>query len=315
MYKEVNGKLTKRFAYAVGMFPDPKKKKATYLDGCILAALGLKRQKTEADIICFVTPDISKADRDKLNVVFDKVLVVPYISPYKMESADKKKYETILIDKKLFKNCHNYTKEHPYVHVFFKLHIFNPKLFPYEKVCFVDSDLVPLNYYDSLFTIDCPAGFIEFRKKKPWIRSYNWDRCDFIKHGELIPKELTDIDTKSGADINAGLLLIKPDQKQYDEMMESLVNEYDTQNNEFMKEKKQLYELEEHFKKVDEEEYRKRKEEELQGLREKMVSDEKERGADAARLVQAFWKGILQREDYQKQKRGKKGKGGKKGKK
>ena len=26
--------------------------------------------------------------------------------------------------------------------VFFKIHIFNPKLFPYEKVCFVDSDLV-----------------------------------------------------------------------------------------------------------------------------------------------------------------------------
>ena len=46
MHKE-NGK--KRFAYAVGMFPDPKKKKATYLDGCILAALGLRRQKTEAD--------------------------------------------------------------------------------------------------------------------------------------------------------------------------------------------------------------------------------------------------------------------------
>ena len=33
-----------------------------------MAALGLRRQKTEADIICFITPDISKADRDKLNV-------------------------------------------------------------------------------------------------------------------------------------------------------------------------------------------------------------------------------------------------------
>ena len=47
----------------------------------------------------------------------------------------------------------NYTKEHPYSHVFFKLHIFNPEYFPYEKVCFVDSDLVPLNYYDSLFML------------------------------------------------------------------------------------------------------------------------------------------------------------------
>ena len=34
-----------RFAYAFGMFPNPKTGKASYLDGCILGALGLKRQK------------------------------------------------------------------------------------------------------------------------------------------------------------------------------------------------------------------------------------------------------------------------------
>ena len=43
----------KRFAYAIGMFPNPKNGKAAYLDGCILAALGLKRQKTNADVIFF----------------------------------------------------------------------------------------------------------------------------------------------------------------------------------------------------------------------------------------------------------------------
>ena len=78
-----NGK--RKFAYAVGMFPNPKNGKAAYLDGCILAALGLKRQGTNADVICFITPDISKADKSKLEVVFDKVIYVPYISPYKMK--------------------------------------------------------------------------------------------------------------------------------------------------------------------------------------------------------------------------------------
>ena len=34
--------MVKKVAYAVGMFPNPKNKKPTYLDGCILAALGLK---------------------------------------------------------------------------------------------------------------------------------------------------------------------------------------------------------------------------------------------------------------------------------
>ena len=160
----------KQFAYAIGMFPNPKNGKAAYLDGCILAALGLKRQGTNADVICFITHDISLKDKKKLEVVFDKVIYVPYISPYDMGGEGDLK--TIMINKDLFDNCPNYTKNHPYVHVFFKLHIFNPKLFPYKKVCFVDSDLVPLNYYDSLFMVDCPAGFVEYRKKAPYLESH-----------------------------------------------------------------------------------------------------------------------------------------------
>ena len=130
--------------------------------------------------------------------------------------------KTIMINKDIFKNCDGYTKNHPYVHVFFKLHIFNPELFPYEKVCFVDSDLVPLNYYDSLFTLNTPAGFVEYRKKPPYLESYQWDRCDYLEHGKLIPKEITDVDKPTGADVNAGLLLIKPNKKEYDEMIKEL---------------------------------------------------------------------------------------------
>ena len=212
----------KKFAYAVGMFPNPKNGKAAYLDGCILTALGLKRQKTNADVVCFITHDINKKDKKKLEVVFDKVIYVPYISPYDM--GGKGDLKTIMMDPEIFKNCPNYTKNHPYVHVFFKLHIFNPDLFPYEKVCFVDSDLVPLNYYDSLFMLDTPAGFVEYRKRIPYLESYNWDRCDFLTHGEKIPKELTDIDKKTGADVNAGLLLVKPDKKEYNSMIKEITS-------------------------------------------------------------------------------------------
>ena len=230
------GQKRKRFAYAVGMFPNPKDGKPSYLDGCILAALGLKRQQTNADVICFVTPDMEgdfddKGERldkkkkkgekvrnyiEELNEVFDEVIVVPYISPYDMGD------DTIMMDKDIFKNCPNYTKKHPYAHVFFKLHIFNPDLFPYEKVCFVDSDLVPINYYDSLFMLECPAGFVEYRKKWPYLDAFNWDRCDYLEHGKPIPAHITDIDKKSGADVNAGLLLIKPDKDVYNEMIEEL---------------------------------------------------------------------------------------------
>ena len=220
-------KKKKKFAYAVGMFPAPKTGKAAYLDGCLLAALGLKRQKTNADVICFITHDISKNDKEKLEVVFDKVIYVPYISPYDM--GGKGKLKTILINKDLFNNCPpSYTKEHPYVHVFFKLHIFNPNLFPYEKVCFIDSDLVPLNYYDSLFMLNCPAGFVEYRKKWPYLEAHNWDRCDYLEHGKIIPKAMTDIDKKTGADVNAGLLLIKPDINEYNSMIQELTSPLNT---------------------------------------------------------------------------------------
>ena len=211
-----------KFAYAFGMFPFPKTGKAAYLDGCILGALGLKRQAVNADIICFVTPDINLQDRMKLSVVFDKVIRVPYISPYKMSDDGDDSLKTIMMDPKIFTNCNNYTKMHPYTHVFFKLHIFNPDLFPYEKVCFVDSDLVPMNYYDSLFMLDTPAGWVEYRKKFPYKDSYAWDRCDFLKHGEPIPKIFTDVDTPGGADVNAGLMVITPNKKEYNSMIRQI---------------------------------------------------------------------------------------------
>ena len=216
----------KQYAYAFGLFPNPKTGKSSYLDGCILGALGLKRQKTLADIICFVTYDVNEDDIKKLEVVFDKVIRVPYISPFDMGGEGE--FKTIMMDKDIFKNCKNYTKNHPYSHVFFKLHIFNPELFPYKKVCFVDSDLVPLNYYDSLFMLKTPAGWVEYRKKFPYLESFNWDRCDFLKHGHQIPKLFTDINKPGGADVNAGLLVISPNKKEYDAMIKELTSPLNT---------------------------------------------------------------------------------------
>ena len=95
----------KKFAYAIGMFPNPKTGKAAYLDGCILAGLGLKRQNTNADVVCFITHDISKKDKQKLEVVFDRVIYVPYISPYDM--GGKGDLKTIMMDPEIFKNCPN----------------------------------------------------------------------------------------------------------------------------------------------------------------------------------------------------------------
>ena len=43
----INKQGDKRFAYVVAMFPNPSNGKATYLDGCVLAAVGLRRQQRD----------------------------------------------------------------------------------------------------------------------------------------------------------------------------------------------------------------------------------------------------------------------------
>ena len=56
--------------------------------------------------------------------------------------------------------------------MFFSSYIYStPNCSPYEKVCFVDSDLRSMNYYDSLFMLETPAGWVEYRKKFPYKES------------------------------------------------------------------------------------------------------------------------------------------------
>ena len=81
-----------------------------------------------------------------------------------------------------------------------------------------------MNYYDSLFMLNTPAGWVEYRKKWPFQKSFHWDRCDYLKHGELIPKIFTDIGTKGASDINAGLLIISPNKKEYNDIIKEITS-------------------------------------------------------------------------------------------
>ena len=43
-----------------------------------------------------------------------------------------------------------------------------------------------------------------------------------VKHGEVIPKNLTDIENIYASDINASLLIVEPNQATFDEMISEL---------------------------------------------------------------------------------------------
>jgi len=96
---------------------------------------------------------------------------------------------------------------------------------------------------------------------------------------------------------------------------EMAVNLNETQEG-YKKEQKQLMELKEHFSKVEAEKECIAQEEGLSEARRSKLDYEKSRRGEASALVQAFWRGIIQREQYQIMKKNKKKKGGaKKGKK
>jgi DNA repair exonuclease SbcCD ATPase subunit len=117
---------------------------------------------------------------------------------------------------------------------------------------------------------------------------------------------------------------LKSKAKRYTQDVGALINEYDEtikdraqQHNEktiaYTNEIKQLNELTDHFKKVDQEKATIEAEEALVDVRRKKRDDDKKRKDAASALVQAFWRGIIQREGYAQMKKSKKkGGGGKK---
>jgi len=99
----------------------------------------------------------------------------------------------------------------------------------------------------------------------------------------------------------------------YDTRIEDMMNDYESNVNDFDKERKQLTELEEHFAKVDAEKLREQQEAQIEQARQTKRDEEERRLNDMATLVQAYWKAINVREAFVKEMKAKKKKGGKKG--
>lgn len=229
-----------KYAYITLFFPgyDSKMNKHyNYLIGTLLVAYMLKnfpqnyslhrkgKNGTKAKIICMITPDVEQHIIDILKMYYDDVVIVPYIT-----------WNENALPKEIVNNKNNYIKindvskgninsMHVYSKVFTKLNIFNKELFPFEKVILLDTDLFPLGHYDTLFSIDAPAGCLEHRRlqiNELGIGSWGFDRGQFAKHGKPIPKNLTDIENVFASDVNASLLIIEPNKNSFDEMIQQL---------------------------------------------------------------------------------------------
>lgn len=207
------------YTYITLLFPN-KKKECTYLDGALLMALGLRKQNVKHKIICMVTPDVSEEVINILKILYDDIIIVDYISPLSFSGI---KIIPNIFSKKDYTDDNNFTEM---CKVFTKLHIFNSELFPYDKVIFIDNDLIPISNFDELFELSTPAGWLEQIKELntgegPYYTRV-WDLWENIPQGTLIPKELTEIYKIPGRSINAGLLVIKPDKIKFDYFIKEL---------------------------------------------------------------------------------------------
>merc|ERR1712113_1326464 len=114
--------------------------------------------------------------------------------------------------------------------------------------------------------------------------------------------------------------------KRYEMDVETVIKAYDVQVKEmaynlsehqelYKKDQRQLNELKEHFEKVDEEKACISAEEAIADARRHKMETEKNRRNEDAALIQAVWRGIIQREQFTAMKKNKKKKGGGKKKK
>jgi hypothetical protein len=217
---------SEEYAYVCLYFPG---KNNAYLLPTLLAAHLLKTQPhsysraakqwtgTRAKVVCMVTPDVTPSTRELILSCYDDIVEVPYITWNKNLKVSSIEITDITRG--------HVSSDHVYSNVFTKLHIFDSRLFPYRKVILLDSDLFALAYFDTLFSLDTPAGWLEHRRvqtKCHGLGSWNSDRGNMIRHGEKVPHEMTNLENNFSSDINASLYVVEPDHSTFERMIELL---------------------------------------------------------------------------------------------
>ena len=180
---------------------------------------------TRAKVICMITPDVTEAERRTLSLIYDELKVVGYITWDKsVTSKDRRNIQVEDISRGHIDQNNAYSK------VLTKLWIFDSVTFPFKKVVLLDSDLFPTGYYDSLFSLQTPAGWLEHQHGQSGdlgCSSWIHDRGSRLRHGDRIPQDLTDSINFHSSDVNASLYVVKPDHQVFKNMIRQLQQRID----------------------------------------------------------------------------------------
>lgn len=184
-------------------------------------------KQEQPSIICMITEDVSHQAQTLLAKCFDQVILVPYLTclcrPL-LTSRQRSLYSSWISES------------------FTKWNIFDQKLFPFEKILFLDSDVFPRKNLDHLFyEIDPPAAcfsncFSEiFVAVGDGIREV-YEKPKRLAHGEVVPmtkiaescnfrriqSETHRNPKKHTFAISAVTVMIQPDQETFHHMLKIL---------------------------------------------------------------------------------------------
>ena len=201
------------------IFDNNKEKKRAYVIlvmkgdkygfGAAITAFSLLQTKTIWDIVCMVTPDVSQEMR---NLISQSARIVE-VSYLEFPSAKLKtqKQETIYGSW----ISQSYTKAQCLL------------LWEYDKVIFLDADIIVVQNIDHLFELKAPAATFS----SPW--GYEFDECGPFKltgypteHGKLVQQsEILKNLINGGFTLIGSLILLEPNKLNYDKYIKTVEDE------------------------------------------------------------------------------------------
>ena len=139
-----------------------------YLPGLLVSGYSIKRLGTENDLVAMVTPDVSKKGIEELKKIFDKVVKVNYIKKgIKFNSRkQKEKYGKWMHLSYTKWNCLN--------------------LLEYEKVFFLDADVIVAQNIDNVFKFNKISGTFF----NPWAQIKDSRVKDYYKNKRIITNDM-----------------------------------------------------------------------------------------------------------------------------
>ena len=209
-----------RFAYVTFVMMND-----SYVPGALLLAYGLRRQWTEADLVCLVTPEVTADARDALAVLYDHVVEVETVCVPHKRSHQRR-------DRPFW-----FTRQNA-----LRLGADGDLGLSYEKIVVLDADVLPMKWFDHLFTLDAPSGVlngskehcIEEDEQGQYIVPQNlhvgtewkWHRLyAACPHGQAIPREITDrvaADPGNNTGISGSLYVWEPSMREFLDICEAI---------------------------------------------------------------------------------------------